>query len=449
MPDDPQARAVPTEREPPSRVRYGVLAFLCTLAVLLYIDRVCIGQAESSIRAELGLSKAQMAWVFSAFTLAYCLFEVPAGHWGDRYGSRGVLARVVLWWSAFTALTGAAFGLWPLLACRFLFGAGEAGALPNAARVVTRWFPPHEQGRARGALGTAALLGGAAAPVLAALLIERVGWRLTFAAFGAVGVAWAALFYAWFRDDPAAHPAVNPAELRLIDAGRGGAAAPHGHARIPWRRVLASPNVWLLGGVMTVSAVLFYLQFQWYPTYLKEARGQSELASGGLTAAVMAAGAAGCVTGGLLADRVTRRARGRKWGRRLCGGAGLLGAALAVLGVRLAYSAPAVTLCLAAALFCTQAALPTWWTVVAEISGRHGAALWGLMNSLAGLGLMAVTVLTGEFVERRQQAGYAPTDCWGPVFDGVALGLAGGAVCWLLVDATRSAVGPEGGGAGS
>src|SRR5262249_9421392 len=195
MMDDPRASAVPIRPGSPSRARIGVLGFLCTLALLLYIDRVCIGQAEASIRAELGLSKAEMAWVFTAFTLAYCLFEVPTGHWGDRFGSRGVIARVVLWWSAFPALTGAAFGLWSLLAFRFLFGAGEAGALPNAARVVTRWFPPQEQGKARGAIGTAALLGGAIAPVLAALLIEQVGWRLAFVAFGAVGLVWAALFH--------------------------------------------------------------------------------------------------------------------------------------------------------------------------------------------------------------------------------------------------------------
>src|SRR5262245_33149285 len=102
MTHDHHVTAVPTAPAAPTRARYLVLAFLCTLALLLYIDRVCIGQAEQSIRAELGLSKAEMAWVFTAFTLAYCLFEVPTGHWGDRYGSRGVIARVVLWWSAVT-----------------------------------------------------------------------------------------------------------------------------------------------------------------------------------------------------------------------------------------------------------------------------------------------------------------------------------------------------------
>src|SRR5688572_2472256 len=155
----------------PTWVRFRVLFFLCTLAVLLYIDRVCIGQAEKAIRESLELTKADMSWVYNAFILAYCLFEVHTGHWGDRFGSRGIIARIVLWWSAFTALTGLAFGLWPLVATRFLFGAGEAGAFPNAARVVTRWFPAAERGLARGAIATTSLVGGAIAPPLAAYLI--------------------------------------------------------------------------------------------------------------------------------------------------------------------------------------------------------------------------------------------------------------------------------------
>jgi predicted MFS family arabinose efflux permease len=147
----------------------------------------------------------------------------------------------------------------------------------------------------------------------------------------------------------------------------------------------------------------------------------------------------------LLADAVRRRSRDLRWSRRLTGAGALLLAALAVLAVRLADSALAVTLCNAAALFFLQVSLPSWWAVVAEVSGRHGAALWGLMNSMAGLGLMAVNVLVGWVVEERQALGYTPLDSWGPVFDGVALGLAVGAVCWLRVDATRSAVSPTDG----
>ena len=481
--------ATPAPPESPTRVRYGVLFFLCTMALLLYADRVCIGQAAPSIQAELGLSKTQMAWVFNAFTLAYCLFEVPTGHWGDRYGSRGVIARIVFWWSLFTALTGAAFGFWSLVLVRFLFGAGEAGAFPNAARVVTRWFPPHSRGLARGSITTVSLLGGVVSGVVAGPLIATVGWRWTFVIFGAVGVAWAFAFYVWFRDDPAEHPGTNAAERELIGTDPDEPApsdhpAPHGakapqpdaepvaavaaaapppldyqstadqkdeahppaHIPIPWARVLTSPNVWLLGALMTVSAMLFYMQFQWYPTYLKEARGQGAVSSGWMTSIIYVGGAAGCIAGGLLADVVMRRTRERKWSRRLCGGGALLLAAVSVLGVRLTDSALAATLCNAAALFFVQMAIPTWWAVVAEISGRHGAAMWGLMNSMAGLGVMGINVFIARLVELRQARGLTSLDAWGPVFNSVAGALAVGVVCWMFVDATRSAVEARGEG---
>jgi MFS family permease len=146
----------------PTRVRYGVLAYLCSLSFVLYIDRICMSKAAGAMEQDLGLSDTMMGFVLGAFTVAYGLFEVPTGRWGDRYGSRGVLIRIVLWWSAFTALTGCVWrfsldsgyrlrvpGLGVevpvlfdsfllLVLIRFLFGAGEAGALPNSARVLTR-----------------------------------------------------------------------------------------------------------------------------------------------------------------------------------------------------------------------------------------------------------------------------------------------------------------------
>jgi sugar phosphate permease len=432
----------------PTRARFGVLAFLCTLALLLYIDRVCIGQAASHIRKEFDLSEQQMSWVFNAFLLAYCLFEVPAGHWGDRHGSRGVIARVVVCWSIFTALTGAAIGLTSLILIRFLFGAGEAGAYPNAARVVTRWFPARERGRVRGAITFVSLVGAIVAPVLASHLIQRFGWRPTFAVFGALGFVWAAAFYAWFRDDPAKHPAANASELALIREPVVGTettedAAPAPSHRIPWPRVLTSPNVWLLGFIMTASGALFYIVFQWYPSYLKAARGQSEISSGWLTAAVMSGGAVGCLLGGWLSDLVLRRAGGSRWLRSLCGCGCMLGAGLAVLAVRQAGdSIAAVTTCIFVALLFMQAGVPTWWSVVAETSGRHGAAMWGLMNSMASLGLMFTNFVVGWMVDARRHAGMDALHAFSPVFDTIAVGLLAGSAAWLCVNATRSIVEP-------
>ncbi len=421
----------------PTMARYGVLFFLCTLALLLYVDRICIGQAAKSICDELHLTKTHLGWANVAFIVAYCLFEVPTGNWADRFGSRLVIARIVIWWSIFTALTGAALGLWSLVVFRFLFGAGEAGAFPNAARVVTHWFPANERGVARGAITTTSQVGGAIALPVAAYLILLVGWRWTFAIFGLLGVAWTIAFYLWFCDNPDEHPWANDAEREHI--GRPARTASE-HPPIPWGLVLTSPNVWLLGTIMAVGAALFYLQFQWFPTYLKGVHGLDEATSGWLSGLVIFGGAVGCITGGVISDAIIRLIPERRWSRRLCGG-GMLGlSALSVWCFGYCEHAWAATLCNAAALFCLQVSIPTWWTVVAEISGKHGAAMYGLMNSLGGLGVLVMNLLVGPIVDAREKLDIARIEVWRPVFAGIAVGLACGALCWLLVDAKQSIV---------
>ncbi len=437
---EPASTLSPTHR--PTRVRYGVLFFLCTLALVLYLDRVCIGQAEKSIREELRLSKTQTGFINTAFTLAYVLFEVPVGHWGDRFGSRGVIARIVIWWSAFTSFTGLAWNFSSLIAVRFLFGAGEAGAFPNAARVVTRWFPPHHGAKARSAITAASLAGGAVAPIAAAYFIGLVGWRWTFVIFGGVGIVWAVAFYTWFRDDPLGHPGVNDAERELIRAGRSDERASPAHLRIPWAYVLRSPNVWLMGSIITVGASFFYMLFTWFPTYLQEGRGLSNSASGWLTSMVMAGGAVGCLSGGYLGDWIVRRTGERRWSRRVVGAGSFCLAAACVALVPQCPSALSASLCAAASLLFVQLMIPGWWSVVAEISGPHGASMFGLMNSLGGVGAMSAPLITGWIVESLEGQDVSSALAWRPVFFGFAAVLSCGIVCWLLVDATKSVVGP-------
>ena len=135
-----------------SNVRARVLSFAFLLSVITYLDRVCISAAAPFMMADLHLSVLQMSVVFSAFTLAYSLFEVPSGWLGDMRGPRRVLTRIVLWWSGFTMLTGASAGFASLMSIRFLFGAGEAGAFPNLASAISKWFPARERGRATGVI---------------------------------------------------------------------------------------------------------------------------------------------------------------------------------------------------------------------------------------------------------------------------------------------------------
>ena len=165
--------------------RHRVSGLLILLFAITYIDRVCISVAGPRMQEDLGIDPVGWGWVTAMFTLSYCLFEIPTGALGDRIGPRRVLTRIVLWWSAFTALTGAVSSYPLLLVTRFCFGAGEAGAFPNASIVVSRWFPATQRASMCGVLLMASQIGGAVAPLLIVPIQIRYGWRASFFVFGA------------------------------------------------------------------------------------------------------------------------------------------------------------------------------------------------------------------------------------------------------------------------
>ncbi len=458
--------------ERPSNARYIVLAFMCSLAFVLYLDRICISQAATSIKADLKLSNTDFGYVLAAFTLAYTLFEVPIGWWGDKYGSRGVLARIVIGWSIFTALTGAAFGFVSLVAVRFLFGAGEAGAFPNTARILSRWFPAERRGMAQGLVNSISQIGGAIAPPLTAYLMTKIGWRWTFAVFCLPGVIWAGIFYWWYRDDPQQHPSVNESERRLIAAGTATRHATD-HPPIPWKLVFNCPPIWLLGAVLTCTAFNSYFYFSWYPTYLKEARlapevlrtrastadtqvpgpakNQSplelltkdekqaiETRAGTLASMVLTGGAIGCIGGGFLIDFLTRRTGNRHRSRRRYSSVVLSLAAVCLIAGQQTDSPEMASLWTAGSVMFTLSTLASWWGAVTDISGRHLGALFGLMNSLGGVGAIVSQLFVGRYADYMKSFGYEGRAQWDSIFFVYAGVLIVGACGWLFIDSSRS-----------
>jgi MFS family permease len=287
----------------PTHVRYWVIVFAVALAVVTYIDRVCISQAAPLITRDLGFSKEKMGLIFSAFTLAYSLFEIPGGYLGDRMGARRVLMRIVLWWSVFTAATGFAWNYVSMLVTRFLFGAGEAGCFPNLTKSFTTWLPIEERVRAQGILWTAARWGGAFTPLLVNQVLKWMSWRQAFMLFGGVGAIWAVLFFRWYRDNPREKKSVNAAELELIEMTQHLSSS---HTNVPWGKLIRSRQAWLLCIQYFCLSYSWYFYITWLPTYLLEARHVT-LDKGALLATLpLLLGGFGSLSCGLLYPLVTR-----------------------------------------------------------------------------------------------------------------------------------------------
>jgi len=182
--------------------KYAVVFALFILSMITYIDRVCISAAKTPIASEMQLSDSAIGLVFSAFAPGYALAQIPSGWFADKVGARGALAAVVGSWSVLTALTGASWNLTSLVAIRFMFGVGEAGAFPGSARAICNWLPDGERGRANGILFSGSRLGAALSFPLLAWILGRWPWRTSFFILGIAGISWAAFWLLWFRNHP-------------------------------------------------------------------------------------------------------------------------------------------------------------------------------------------------------------------------------------------------------
>ena len=415
----------------PSRVRYGVVGFCFALAMITYIDRACMGVLATPIREELGLSMQQMAYVFSAFTIAYALFEVPSAWWGEKIGARRVMARIVCWWSIFTGLTAAVSGFKSLWLVRFLFGAGEAGAWPNATRVFSRWIPSSERGRVQGVFFSGAHLAAGLTPPLVLGMLTFMSWRAIFITFALLGFAWCVAWLKWFRDRPEEHPGVNAAELEHIRAGVGsqGIEQTMKGADVFWSLV-KSRNVWLLCLVAFANSYGFYFVITWLPTFLGTlgfSKGSLALYAGlPLLCAVPAD-----LLGGVTTDWLARR-YGVRLGRAIAGGAAYVVAAAAMFSATLSPNPHMAAILMGVAGGASMFALAPSWASCIEIGAAQSGLISATMNTVGQVGAMLSPVVLAWLVARAGETtgGWLlPLQIIGGLY-GVA------ALCWCVIDPT-------------
>ena len=413
---------------PASNARKWVIIFAIALAILAYIDRVCISMAAPHISRDLGLTKVQMGWVFSTFAIAYALFEVPGGWLGDKMGPRKVLMRIVIWWSAFTALTGAVYSYVQILVVRALFGAGEAGCFPNLTKAFTTWLPNEERVRAQGFMWTFARWGGAFTPPLVALVFTWVSWRWSFVIFGMLGVLWAVPFYMWFRDNPADHKSVNAGELALL---KEAAANASGHGDVPWGKLLASRSVWLLWVQYFCLSFPWYFFITWLPTYLQDPNGRGLTQATAATYAIfpLLFGGFGSLFCGLISAPVSR----------MLGSTGRARRSIATLGFAMACGF--LVLCIntgdplfamifmGMASFSNDLVMPGAWGTCMDVGGKYAGSLSGSMNMMGNLAGFVAPPLGGYILQ-------ATNNDWNTFLYVMAGVYAVGTLCWPFIDPT-------------
>ena len=155
----------------PTRIRYIVLALTVCVAILLYLDRYCLGYVTPYVREGLKLTDGETGFMLGAFFLTYAFGQLPGGWLADRYGTRWMLSIYLAIWSVLTGLIGFADGYFLLLLLRFGCGLFEAGAYPACAGLIRRWIPYQQRGLASGIVSLGGRIGGAITPAITGYFI--------------------------------------------------------------------------------------------------------------------------------------------------------------------------------------------------------------------------------------------------------------------------------------
>jgi MFS family permease len=356
-----------------------VLAILCAMSFVMYVDRTNIATAALSIRTDLNLSNAQLGLVFSAFSVVYAVAMIPGGWIGDKIGAHKMLAICGVLWAVGTLLTGLAQGLVTLIAARFIVGLGESPIVPTSAKALAVWMEPTRRGFAQGITHSLARLGNASAPIIVASLIVATSWRVMFVILGIASLCWVVLWTWYFRDDPRKHVAITSAELERLPT-----ALQNERPRMRWAPLLKTLLPATLVSFCHGWALWFFLN--WMPSYFSQNFHLDIKQSAIFSSAIFLGGVVGTTLGGVLSDLII-----------------ILGFLSPVLFLVPMLALPTLTtaaICLGSAFFLSELVTAPLWAVAMDLAPRHAATSSAIMNTGLAIAATVSAPIVGWIIDR-------------------------------------------------
>ncbi|MEO2028882.1 MAG: MFS transporter [Fuerstiella sp.] len=428
----------------PTQFRWTVFALACGTSWMMYLHRYMFALIKPELKQQWDLGNDQLGYLDSAFSLCYLIFQVPFGAVADVAGVHFILTLLIILWSVGLGLHAWAPSVTTLGLARAVLGTGQSAVFACLSRISRTWIPSNVRTTAQGLAGVFfGRLGGLTAYLLIGSLVLgelEVPWRTAIWWLAGIGVAFAFLFAALFRNSPRQHSAVNEAECQLIEEGEDGAIS-GSRSRLSFREMFRrmSPRSILNLGCLNLQTILSALADNiysaWIPLFLFEVHDLEFRQMGMYSALPLLGGAIGGAVGGLLNDFLIRRTGNLKWSRRAVGLAGK-GTAGILLAVSMLWYDDPQTFCLmlCAVKFFSDWSLTTTWGAVTDIGGRTTATVFAFNNTVATLGAVAAPVLYGNVAEHFG---------WAPVFYVGAVAYIVCAITWLGFDSTIPVISEE------
>ena len=362
---------------------------------------------------DIALDPVKMGYLFSGFSWAYVLGQLPSGGLLDRYGSARVYGVAIVLWSVFAGLIGfagylpasAAFSV--IFILRLLSGFAQAPVFPGNGRIVASWFPTRERGRASAIFNSSQYFALLIFAPIFGWIVHAAGWRSCFWFMGVLGLV---LTLVWFRNiySPLQHPRVSQAEIETIESGGAlvhtdqGGKASSGSNTLTWStvRLLLSHRMLVgvyIGQYCITTLTWFFLT--WFPIYLAQARHMSILKVGFAAAVPGLCGGFGGILGGIISDGFLHRGHSLSFARKVPIMAGM---ALSMTMIACNYArSQSLMLVLMSIAFFGKGIGALGWTVISDTSpqgmvGINGA-LFNLIGNMAGI---TTPIVIGYIVQK-------------------------------------------------
>ena len=394
--------------------RSNVLLLLCVMYFLTYIDRVNVSTAAGAFSRDLGFSNTQVGLVFSLFAYPYLVFQVVGGWFADRFGPRWTLTVCGIVWAGATIMTGLATGIVSMVIARLLLGLGEGATFPVATRAMSDWLPGGKSGFAQGITHASARLGNAITPPLIVALMLATSWRGSFIIVGIGSLAFSAVWFWYYRDDPRQHSGVT-AELAATMPPQRTAAK---RAPIPWAQL-----------TRRMAPVIFtyfcygwtlWTFLSWVPQFMLHAYKLDLKHSAVFASVVFFGGVLGDASGGIISDRILRKTGNLVRARRDMVVAGLSLSLLSSVPILFVHDATLAALSLGAAFFFAEMTIGPMWATPMDIAPHLSGTASGLMNCGSAFAAILSPIVFGWVIDA--------TGSWPLPFIGTMVLMAAGAV---------------------
>jgi MFS family permease len=379
------------------KVTRSVLALMCAMSFIMYLDRVNLSAAAGLIRDDLHLSNTDIGLVFGAFAWTYAICQVIGGWFSDRFGAKTTLMLCATIWIIATVATGVAGGVASLFCARMLLGVGEGAALPAQARALVNWYPASKRGFVQGLTHSFSRLGNALTPPLIAILVAVASWRASFLLVGALTAVWV-IVYAWyFADDPRKHRHITAEEVADLPPEVKGEIETT-REPTPWGRLLKRIGPTML--VYFCYGWTGWLFFTWLPTFFMHGRGLDLKSSALFSAGVFLSGVVGNTAGGVISDRILKRTGNVVAARRNMIIVAFLGALVFLAPVMVVKSLPIMAACMSLSFFFLEMTIGPIWAVPMDITPRHVGIASGLVNAGSAIAGIFSPIVFGFVVDK-------------------------------------------------